>query len=278
MDEQAQIMPHEPEHMVYSWNADDYRRNSSAQQVFGRELIEKLALSCDERVLDLGCGDGRLTAEIAEHLPEGSVVGLDSSAEMIAVARESHPENRYPNLGFFVGDVRELSFCREFDVVFSNAALHWVRDHRPVLAGIRESLKDRGRVLLQMGGRGNASEILASVEELMESRRWKQYFRGFAFSYGFFGPEEYALWLKDAGFSARRVELIPKTAVYRNVSELEGWIRTTWLPYTSCVPEERRQEFIADLAAHYQKRHPPDSAGAITVGLVRLEVEAALCP
>ena len=263
---------------MYSWNADDYRRNSSAQQIFGRELIEKLALSGDERVLDLACGDGRLTAEIAEHLPKGSVVGLDSSAEMIAVARQSHPEDRYPNLIFQVGDVRELSFCREFDVVFSNAALHWVRDHGPVLAGIRESLKDRGRVLLQMGGRGNASEILAAVEELMESKRWKEYFRGFAFLYGFFGPEEYALWLKEAGFSARRVELIPKTAVYRDSGELEGWIRTTWLPYTSRVPEERRQAFIADLAAHYQERHPPDSAGAITVGLVRLEVEAALCP
>ena len=143
----------------YEWDAADYRDSSSQQKKWGRELLSKLRLSGEERVLDIGCGDGKLTAEIAELVPSGHVVGTDSSPEMIAFAREAFPRDSHPNISWEVMDARELTFEEEFDVIFSNAVLHWVSDHSPVLHGVRKSLKPGGKILFQMGGSGNAARV-----------------------------------------------------------------------------------------------------------------------
>src|SRR5512133_3316891 len=135
-----------------AWNPSDYAQHSSAQQIWARELIAKLHLAGHERVLDIGCGDGKVTAEIASAVPRGSVVGIDNSTDMIGYAKAAYEAG---NLRFQVADAAALPFQAEFDVIFSNACLHWIYDHKPVLAGIRRSLAPGGRVLLQMGGKGN---------------------------------------------------------------------------------------------------------------------------
>lgn len=256
------------------WNADDYARNSGVQAGWAEELIGKLALKGAERILDLGCGDGATTAKLAAHVPRGSVVGIDSSAEMIALALKRFPAAQNPTLRFQLADARTLPFEGAFDVVFSNAALHWVIDHRPVLAGIRRALVPGGRVLLQMGGQGNAAGVVAAAERLLADSSWARYFEGFAFPYGFHGPEEYVSWLTEAGLVALRVELIPKEAVHPSREAFEGWIRTTWIPYTQRLPEDRRPAFVTALAEAFLARHPADAAGRCLVRMVRLEVEA----
>ena len=162
------------------WDAEEYARNSAAQQGWARELIEKLALSGRESVLDLGCGDGKVTAEIARLLTAGRALGVDSSPDMISLARRSFPASRHPNLRFQPGDARTLEFDGEFDVVFSNATLHWVLDHGPVLKGAARSLRPGGRLLFQMGGRGNGAEVF-DVARQMTAGEWGCYFDGFAF-------------------------------------------------------------------------------------------------
>lgn len=257
------------------WNAEDYSRHSSAQAAWARELIGKLQLKPDERLLDIGCGDGKVTAEIARLLPAGSVLGIDSSAEMIRFARLEFPTVRCPNLRFEVADARDLPFDAQFDVVFSNAAMHWIVDHRPVLAGIARALRPGGRVMLQMGGAGNAAPIIAVVEKMIASDKWHSYFPSdFAFPYGFHGPAEYQPWLKEAGLVARRIDLIPKDMVHAGADQLAGWVRTTWLPYTEHVPAAHRDEFIRELVSEYLVLHPADSKGNTHVPMVRLEVEA----
>jgi len=127
---------------------------------------------------------------------------------------------------------------------------------------------------LQMGGKGNAGHMLSSLEKLQLKKEWRPYFRGFEFPYGFFGTEEYTHILKEAGFDVHRVELIPKDMEHESQPDLEGWIRTTWLPYTEQVPEEKRDEFIKALSAEYTNQVPMDSIGKVHVAMVRLEVEA----
>ncbi|MBI5016052.1 MAG: methyltransferase domain-containing protein [Deltaproteobacteria bacterium] len=256
------------------WNADDYARHSEVQRGWAEELISKLALRGTERILDLGCGDGKMTAELAARVPWGRVVGIDNSAEMIALARERFPTEHHSNLWFHEADARALPFEGEVDVVFSSAALHWVLDHRPVLAGIRRALVPGGLALLQMGGRGNAGEVVAAADRLLAEPAWAPSFGEFSFPYGFYGPEEYAPWLAEAGLAAVRVELIPKEAIHSNRETFEGWIRTTWLPYTERVPEDRRSAFVSALAGAYLARHPADAEGRCAVRMVRLEVEA----
>lgn len=259
---------------VFRWDSKDYSKSSAGQQEWARELIEKLKLKGDERVLDIGSGDGKVTAEIATLIPHGEVVGIDSSEEMVKFARENFPTTDYPNLHFEVMDARELSFNKEFDVVFSNATLHWVTDHLTVLKGIKRSLKPRGRMLLQMGGKGNAKEIFNVLNGVTKRREWKKYFEDFSFKYGFYGVEEYRSWLSEAGLTAVRVELIEKDMIHKGKEGLSAWIRTTWLPYTQSVPEELRRQFIDEVGKGYIRLHPVDCQGLVHIRMVRLEVEA----
>jgi trans-aconitate 2-methyltransferase len=259
---------------VTRWDADDYRRHSTAQQAWARELIAKLDLAGDEHVLDVGCGDGKVTAELVELLPRGAIVGVDSSPEMIGFARQAFPPERYPRLRFELMDARDLHFQEEFDVVFSNATLHWVIDHRPVLAGLARTLVHGGRAFLQMGGRGNAAAVVNTMDALMAEGEWRGHFKGFAFPYGFHAPEEYRAWLQGAGLSPIRVELLPRDMTYDGREGLAGWVRTTWLPYLERVPEPRRETLVGEVVSRYLARHPPGEDGVIHVVMVRLEVEA----
>ena len=258
--------------MSARWDAADYARSSPAQQAWARELIAKLALRGDERVLDVGCGDGKVTADLAAAVPRGAVVGVDSSTAMVVFASGAFA--RVANLSFRETDASELPFDAEFDIVFSNAALHWIIDHRPVLRGIARALKSGGRALLQMGGAGNASGILAAIERVTSHGRWAPYFTGLAFPYGFYGPDEYRPWLAEAGLEPARVELIEKEMAYADANGLAGWFRTTWMPYTHRVPEDRRVQFVADVVDTYRQLHPPGADGRVHVAMVRLEVEA----
>jgi trans-aconitate 2-methyltransferase len=255
------------------WDAEEYARNSAAQQGWARELIEKLGLSGSESVLDLGCGDGKVTAELARLLTAGRAVGVDSSADMISLARRDFPPSLHPNLQFQPGDARALEFDGEFDIVFSNATLHWVLDHGPVLKGAAKSLRPGGRILFQMGGRGNGAEIF-DVARQMTAGEWGRYFDGFVFPWGFYGPEEYAPWCSAAGLLVRRIELLPRTMLQRGADGLAGWIRTTWMPYTARVPADRREAFVREASERYVRIHPPDAHGNVAVEMVRLEVDA----
>lgn len=176
---------------MYEWNPGDYYRSSVEQKKWAQELISNLSLKGDERVLDIGCGDGKVTAEVARRLPIGSVLGIDSSEGMIHFAQKKFPKDKYPNFTFEIMDVNDLNFKNEFDIVISNACLHWVIDHMNVLKGIKNALKQSGKAILQMAGRGSGIKVTKIVERTIEADKWSKYFSGFSSPYRFYGPEEY---------------------------------------------------------------------------------------
>lgn len=258
---------------MVQWNPDDYRRNSGAQQRWARELMGRLELGGDERILDVGCGDGKVTAELAAAVPRGRVVGVDLSAEMVGFARQAFPQAEHPNLSFAVADASALPYRAEFDVVFSNATLHWVRDHRPVLAGIAAALVPGGRALLQMGGRGNAGAVFEAVDVVLARPGWAPFFAGFENPYGFFGDDEYRALAEAAGLKVERVELIPKDMEQAGREGLLGWLRTTWLPYLERVSPDRRDALAGEVVDEVLRRHPPAADGTVRIGMVRLEAQ-----
>lgn len=257
---------------MHQWDPNDYAQNSGAQQGWAEEFMERLHLTGDERILDIGCGDGKVSAALADRVPDGAVVGIDSSAEMIRFARENHASHG-PRLEFEVCDAAALHFENEFDIVFSNAALHWVQDHAAVARGIARALRPGGRVLLSMGGKGNVSEVIAAVQRLTKEPPWAPYFEDAFFTYAFHAPEDYQDWLTAAGLDPVRLELAPKDMVHTR-EKFTGWIRTTWIRHTQRVPEDRRERFVDELVGRYLERCPPDAQGLVHSHMVRLEVEA----
>jgi trans-aconitate 2-methyltransferase len=258
----------------YRWNAEEYARSSQAQQGWAMELIEALRLQGDESVLDIGCGDGKVTAEISRRVPRGSVTGIDSSPDMVERAKASWPSVSNPRLSFALADARSIPYVDRFDVAFSNAALHWVPDQPAVLAGVARALRPSGRLLFQLGGRGNGAAIFGVAEEMTHSAEWSRYFDGFSFPWTFPATDEYRRWCESAGLRVRSVELVPKAMLQPGIDGLAAWIRTTWMPYTARLPEGHREEFIREAAERYAAGHPPDAQGRVEVGMVRLEVAA----
>jgi trans-aconitate methyltransferase len=262
--------------MNYQWDAADYEKHSCPQQQWARDVIRTLKLTGDERILDIGCGDGKVTAELAALVPEGSVLGIDSSESMVEFAHQRFAPGHFPNLQFRWSDATRLGYRREFDLVVSFASLHWVNDHLAVLSGIKRGLTAGGRAVLQFGGKGNAALISDVANEIATHRRWKGYFVGFTYPWFFYSVEEYSGFLKHVGLCAKRVQLIPKDMVHDGKEGLMGWLRTVFLPYTGRLPEALREDFVREMARSYLERHPPDENGGVHVQMVRLEVEATL--
>jgi trans-aconitate 2-methyltransferase len=227
-----------------------------------------------EAVLDVGCGDGKITAEFARALPRGYVLGVDSSPEFIAYASRHYPKALFSSLQFEVMDARSLNTNNRFDLVFSNAAMHWVDDHSAFLRGVAKHLRIGGRLVLSCGGAGNASGIIAALEMVTSSSAWERYFGGFHFPYYFYSPKEYSAWLPEANLTAVRCELVAKDMIHDGPESLAGWIRTTWWPYTQRLPEELRERFINDCVSRYSDKNSPDESGHTHVHMIRLEVEA----
>lgn len=259
---------------MYQWNAEDYARHSSAQESWALELLASVELADTDEVLDVGCGDGRITAGIAASVPHGHVVGVDSSIDMVRHASERFADAAHPNLRFQFADAAALPFEDDFTLVFSNAALHWVRDHGPVIAGIARALRASGRFVAQMGGAGNVATVITSFEAVMSRPRWMRSFERFESTYGFHDARKYAEWLRASGFEVDEARLIPKDMVHGDRAAFVGWLRSAWHPYTGGLGAAERPEFIEEVAADFLYAHPPDAEGRIHVPTVRLQVRA----
>jgi hypothetical protein len=129
-------------------------------------------------------------------------------------------------------------------------------------------------VLLQFGGKGNAADIATVASEVIGRPQWADYFVGMKFPWGFYSPDEYHPWLEEAGLTATNLVLIPKDMTQEGRNGLEGWMRTTWMPYWQRVPADLQQQFLDAIIEEYLTLHPLDTEGLVHVPMARLQVEA----
>ncbi|HMK46511.1 MAG TPA: methyltransferase domain-containing protein [Methanocella sp.] len=188
---------------TYEFDGEKYRAASPHQREWGDRLIDSLCLKGNERILDLGCGDGTTTAKLADLVPEGHVLGIDASEGMIAAAK---PLER-TNLEFRRLDIGDLDFDGQFDVVFSNATLHWVKNHRRMLAAVYKSLQPRGRIRFNFAGEGNAENMIAAINRVIALPEYVGLFRGFEWPWYMPGIKVYRALVEETGFRDVRVEL-----------------------------------------------------------------------
>ena len=173
------------------WHASDYSHESSLQKELAEKQLARLTLKGNEQILDVGCGDGKITAEIAARVPNGSVLGVDPSSDMIAFATKHFGPPNIKNLRFEVADVRKLKFQNEFDLVVSFNALHWVPEQAQALNSIRAALKPTGRAVLRFVPQGQRTCLEDVIEQTRQSARWSKFFTNFRCPYAHFTPDEY---------------------------------------------------------------------------------------
>lgn len=196
----------------------------------GADLVEVLAPQAGERVLDLGCGTGQLSVQIAAAGAE--VVGIDSSAKMIEAARE-----QFPDLSFIVGDARDFSFAEPFDAVFSNAALHWIKPPEAALACIAACLGQGGRFVAELGGVRNVATISQALIDQLAARGFYPqspwYFPGLG---------EYARLVEQAGLRVAYASHFPRLTSLEGESGLRDWMEMFAETLTEDVPSSMREE------------------------------------
>lgn len=216
------------------------------------QVLALLYLKGSERILDLGCGNGKITAQIACRIPEGSVVGVDASAEMVSFASSHFGHAAYPNLRFESCDIRSLAFRQEFDMVVSFNALHWIPDQAEALCAIRSALKPTGFAQLRLVPRGPRKSIEGVIEETRLSAPWRAYFQNFRDPYLHLTPEEYAALAEQNGFKVRSLHTADESWDFRSRAGFEAFCSVTCIEWTKNLPEAKRPTFIGDVLDRYR--------------------------
>jgi trans-aconitate 2-methyltransferase len=233
------------------WNASEYARISTLQAAMADEVLALLDLKGNERILDVGCGNGKTTAEIAVRVPQGAVVGVDPSADMIAFAA-AHAALR-GNLQFAVADARQLPYRPEFDLVVSFNALHWVPEQGQALRSIRAVLKDAGLAQLRLVSQGQRKSLEDVLEETRLSSRWNSYFESFRRPYLHLTPEQYGELAMESGFEVRRIQVEPKAWDFQSRAAFLAFASVTFVEWTQHLPEPHRLGFAIDGLDRYRE-------------------------
>ena len=242
-----------------TWDPERYARNARFVSDLSAAVVELLDPLPGERILDLGCGDGVLTAKLAEI--GCSVVGIDGSAAQIEAARKLGLDAR-------VMDGEKLSFDGEFDAVFSNAALHWMRDPEAVISGVWRALRPKGRFVAEFGGHGCVAKIKKALVGALNRRGLDG---EAAVPWYFPTVEDYSKLLNNAGFAISTIALIPRPTPLPG--DVTGWLETFAESFTTCLPLAERPAYIAEVREALSSELA-DSEGKWTADYVRLRFAA----
>jgi SAM-dependent methyltransferase len=245
------------------WKSVTYQRHAHFVPALGQAVLDLLAPKAGERILDLGCGDGVLTAKIAA--TGASVYGVDGSADMIAAARARGIDAR-------LMDGMNLQLNREFDAVFSNAALHWMKtDPDAVIRGVERALKPGGRFVAEMGGHGCVAAITLALVVALERRGIVDAASGIPWYFP--TADDYRGRLERVGFVVDYIELIPRPTPLP--TDMAGWIATFGEVLLSLLPAKERTA-ARDEAVALLRPVLCDERGRWTADYIRLRFAARL--
>ena len=251
------------------WNAARYHDLSAPQQAWGKRVLERLQLSGDELVLDLGCGTGRLTEELQRRLPAGRVVGADRSDAMIESAAMWLCEHA-PRASVVQADGAALPFRRAFDAVFSGATFHWILDHGALFRSIVSALKPGGRLVAQCGGVGNLALLRARADRLRSTSPFAFFFQDWTEPWYYADVESTRRRLEAAGFVDINVWLEKAPTTFAGAHEFREFIATVCVRHhVDRLPPPERQLFLAELTMAAAEDSP-----AFTLDYSRLNIDA----
>jgi len=275
------------------WDAAKYHRISDPQLAWGRAVAARLNAMPGERVLDLGCGTGRLTAEIAQ-VPGIIVVGLDSSAAMLEQAYRgqtpvvqlptgvhSSDRGQTPVVGlptatrgqppvYVLADGGRLPFASAFDAVFSAAVFHWIPDHDQLFRSVHAALKPGGRLIAQCGGAKNLDRLYGRARALMHSDQYRDHFGSWKDFNHFENVADTEQRLRHAGFDDIDVSLVSSPVTFDTPAAFEEFVAAVCLRHhLDRLPAEARDGFLTKMTDQAREDDPP-----LTLDYWRLNIAA----
>jgi trans-aconitate methyltransferase len=265
--------------MSHEWNATLYHQISAPQVSWGKKVLSRVKLRGDEHVLDAGCGTGRLTRDLLEALPNGQVTGLDLSSNMLRVAEEHLKPEFGERVHFKQADLQNLDvqkldvqnldaqnpdrqaqrLASAFDLIFSTASFHWVKDHDRLFAGLYRVLRPGGVIHAQCGGAGNLNRFFPLVDEAMAHEPYRGHFANFSFPWEFATAERTAERLRRAGFVDIETSLEEAPTPFPDAASFEEFVASVVLRrhVDHLADVALRQRFMADVTAAAGRQAPP---------------------
>jgi len=226
--------------MSFEIDGEKYKKASAHQKEWGQKIISEFSFNGDEHILDLGSGDGILTAFLADLVPGGFVLGIDSSQGMIDTARELAKNN----LQFELLDINEIHIESAFDLIFSNATLHWIKNHTVLLNNVYKALKPGGKVRFNFAADGNCINFFSVVREVMKEESFSSYFKGFEWPWYMPTIKQYEDLLNKIPFREFRVWYENADRYFPDASAMTGWIdQPSIVPFLKYLDDDKKKHF-----------------------------------
>ena len=251
------------------WNATAYHAVSEPQFAWGLRVLDRVPLAGDEHVLDAGCGSGRLTKELAARVPGGYVVACDLSENMVRAA--NHTLGESPVCSVVRADLSRVPFRAAFDLIFSTATFHWIRDHERLFAELRGALREPGRLEAQCGGGPNLAKLHARADALAAQPLFCAQFGGWQEPWHFATPDAMEPLLRRVGFRHARCWLEHAPTTFPDADSYRDFVQTVVLrPYLATLSDQGlRARFLETLVAEAGDDDPP-----FTLDYWRLNISA----
>jgi trans-aconitate methyltransferase len=230
------------------FEAEFYDSRSTVQYELGLRTIDLLHIQNGEKILDIGCGTGRLTLEIARGNPEGTIIGLDNNQSMIAKAIENLKKSKLRNIQFIRENIIQYKPIIQFDAIFSNSALHWIQDTHALYQKLYDILVTDGRLIAQMPTKGSLDRFISTFMMPIQSLNLSDYFRNWTYPIKLISLNAHQRILSSIGFEKVNLWVEDQNIQFKTPIDLLEFLKSAALvPILSQIPVERRELYLTAL-------------------------------
>jgi trans-aconitate 2-methyltransferase len=244
------------------WNAELYNKHAKLQEGRTKAFFESHKFRGDEDVLDLGSGDGKITAKIADLVRNGTVVGIDLSHDMVNFAKQTFEDSAHPNLTFKQVSASQFELDKKFDLIVSFNTLHWVPDQNGVVRQAAKHLKPGGKIYFLFSTRYEVTPYEQTMKKIATSPTWRMYFDAYYRGILSHGVDAYFDRLLANNFKIHRVTLRSGNSVFASEADFFNWQRSG-MPEMHAIPENLHDSFLVDFRDEFIKLGTMDEEGLI---------------
>ncbi len=249
----------------FIWNAYEYNNNSSIQEEAANYILKLINLKGSEKILDIGCGDGKITADIAKNLTTGSIIGLDLSQEMIEFAKTKHFQK---NLSFFLQDVQEINFINSFNIIFSSFSIQWIKNKKLLFQKISKALLPTGQFIATIP-LGISNILEKAIDKIISLPKWHFFFNSMH-KINFRNPKYYKKLLDDFSFYIDHFSVVFQEFIFPSRERFEKYV-IQWFSYLNYLPLRLRPDFFKQVLDQYIEFEPLLTNGKVKFTFPRLD-------